>query len=558
MNLETASAVTNPPPEMPPSPGQPRNKPGLLRRWLGLWRDRDLDLEGRDTSDWNIYYYFYRQVAQHGAVIKLKHMKWIALLYQLYFFGMLALVAVRVLILTAKWRNAEVKGEKIGSLLFDASSMVGASANIYLMPLLLFVPVIMVCPAFRLRNKTQGFMTSRAKEPPLLAHLVQYTSNTGLVTGVLQSMLFTWRRFVLLLLPAIFVALLELAGFIALDRSPKAFTMALGLPFGGVLFISALSMFITMQPFCYRLDSLLVMVAVAIETFALFTSGIASTFSSGNELSFLSIVSVFFIPSCLFACVYFPLAALDTGEYGLGKRFSKWIRILLFSLAGVLLLLLIASAVPSSSDTTTWAYREMMDFTCRVLLYGLVLSVCGLLVSSVSMTSLRADRLRMSRANAPFRLKLFDPASPASLLPVFALEIIIFIIVTDLNSFLSFGAFTADNWSRTARVFWSVMHFSLVFTFWRQHRDPKRKDPWNSHVLFNMTSIVLLVLSFLLLALVGPAAKAVSGILYIASIVLYLVFFACLMKNTAPAIQGGVPADGSVSAPAQAQNTESL
>ena len=176
MNPEPVSQVVNPPPETP-SPGLPaetgearQEKPGLLRRFIriGQWLDRGLDLDGRDTSDWNIYYYYFRQVAQHHAPIKLRHLKWIALLFQLYFFGMLALAQIRFLFLSDSL-SGDLSNKAFKGYFTGLAPMLGVSVNIYILPVLLFVPVFMVAPAFRLRNKAQGFMTSRAKEPPLLA-----------------------------------------------------------------------------------------------------------------------------------------------------------------------------------------------------------------------------------------------------------------------------------------------------------------------------------------------------------------------------------------------------
>ena len=107
MNPEPAPEITNPPPEktFPGRPAKPeeagQKKPGFLRKLLGVvrWFDRGLDLEGRDTSDWNVFYYYFRQVAQHRTPIKLKHMKWFALGFQLYFFGMLIFTFIRVFLM---------------------------------------------------------------------------------------------------------------------------------------------------------------------------------------------------------------------------------------------------------------------------------------------------------------------------------------------------------------------------------------------------------------------------------------------------------------------------
>ena len=83
----------------------------------------------------------------------------------------------------------------LSDLLIPALSLGSAFGLQYFILLFPFLPVIMVSPAFKLRAKKQGLMTSRASEQPLLAHLVQYTTDRGLVTGALQSLLFTWRKF---------------------------------------------------------------------------------------------------------------------------------------------------------------------------------------------------------------------------------------------------------------------------------------------------------------------------------------------------------------------------
>ena len=113
------------PPEAPAAPGRPakpeeagQKKPGLLLRpfvSIGRWLDRDLDLEGRDTSDWNIYYYYFRQVAQHRAPIKLKYMKWFTLAFQLYFFGSIIFAIING-ILAFEAAKTSGQGEGFGGL----------------------------------------------------------------------------------------------------------------------------------------------------------------------------------------------------------------------------------------------------------------------------------------------------------------------------------------------------------------------------------------------------------------------------------------------------------
>lgn len=554
MNPEPASQVTNPPPETP-SPGRPaetgearRKKPGFLRRFarIGERFDRGLDLGDRDTSDWNIYYYYYRQVAQHHAPIKLKHLKWVALLFQLYFFGMLALALIRVLLIFNKSGGG---GNKAFSELFgEFASMLGVSANNYILPVLLFIPVFMVAPAFRLRNKAQGFMTSRAKEPPLLAHLVQYTTNKGLVQGVLQSLFFTWKRLILLLLPSIVVAFLLLAAFAAVEQTDPAFKLVFAAPVGVVLSVLTVSLFFVMQPFCYRLDSILVAVSIGIEIFLLASLGIVS---SKDAADFWVFFSVCFVPSCLFAIAYFPLAAADTGEYGLGKRTSKRIRILLYATAGVFLaaMLLAKGAFSMFMDhpgNTSDLRSTVRSFEAMTLFFvsGFSVCVCGLLVSSLSVTSPLAERQRRIREKEPFLRKLFDPASPLSLIPVVALELIVL-----ATMFLSVRVFvrtaggyhgplgTAIRYSLGSlgriRNAWTVIHFGLALAYTRQRRKPEMKAPWESHVRFNMICIVGYVVIQLLLALTTAKGAGFIGlVLYIVSIIVLFTVFG-LMKSSA-------------------------
>ncbi len=560
MNPENASQVTNPPPEAP-SPGRPaetgearQNKPGFLRRFarIGERFDRGLGLEGRDTSDWNIYYYYFRQVAQHHAPIKLRHLKWIALLFQLYFFGMLALALIRVLLILLK--SGGKHNEAFRELLGGFASILGISANIYILPVLLLVPVFMVIPAFRLRNKAQGFMTSRAKEPPLLAHLVQYTTNKGLVQGALQSLLFTWKRFVLLLLPAIVVALLMLIGFAAIDHTKWTFILAFAAPVGVVLSVLTISLFFVMQPFCYRLDSLLVAICIGIETVTLAMLG----FDAKNASDFWILFSVCYVPSCLFGCVYFPLAAADTGEYGLGKCPSKRIRILLYAAAGFFLAgLLLTNAFPALLNRTgnhavLNEHRELFRVFLIYFMWGLCVCICCLLVTSMSVTSLLAEQQRRINAKGSFLRKLFDPASPLSLLPVIALELIV--LATMFLSVRVFmrteggyhgllGSAILYSLSSLGRIrnAWTAIHFGLALAYASQRRKPEMKAPWEFHVRFNMICIIGYVAIQLLLALTTRTGAGFIGlVLYIVSIIVLFTVFG-LLKSSASTYKVGVP-----------------
>ena len=564
MNPEIASQVTNPPPEAP-APGRPaetgearKKKSGLLGRFIRVaqWLDRGLDLEGRDTSDWNIYYYYYRQVAQHHALIKLKHMKWIALIFQLYFFGMLALTQIRFLFLFDRTKG--FTKEAFIDMLGGYTAMVGMSANIYILPALLFVPVFMVVPAFRLRNKAQGLMTSRAKEPPLLAHLVQYTSNKGLVQGVLQSLIFTWKRFVILLLPAIVVALLLLTTGALIDHTETAYKLAFAAPAGVALSVLTLSLFFVMQPFCYRWDTLLVMVCIGIETVMIVILG----FDAKNSADFWICFSACYIPSCLFGCAYFPLAAADTGEYGLGKRTSKGIRILLYATAGVFLACLLSTnAFPGLLNEAGHAVLDDFKELSRTLLLYFILGLCVcvscLLVTSVSVTSPLAERQRRIRAKGPFLRKLFDPASPFSLIPILALELIALAAVSEwirpFTRFMNIGRTrsVAGDCVQIARVVWTAMHFSLAFVSARQLRKPERKDPWLSHLPFNRAFSICLVAVGLPVVLTGMnlsgrAGNETSMFLYVVSIIILFAVSGLLYartKNFSSAEDMGSPAE---------------
>lgn len=543
MNPEPAPEITNPPPGKT-FPGRtaetgevrPEKKPGLLIRFV-RWFDRGLDLEGRDTSDWNIYYYYFRQVAQHRALLKLKYLKWFALAFQLYFLGSVVFAIVNG-ILAFDALKTSGQGEGFGGLAifaFLGLAVAGLASNLVFLLPLLFLPVLMVAPAFRLRSKNRALITSRAKDPPLLAHLVQYTSNKGLVQGALQSFLYTWKRLLILLSPCLVPILLILAlGAVSGIASGKLTVTELltstFTPVGAVLCVMAISLFFLMQPFCYRLDSLMVAICIGIETIMFF--GIIVSPSTEDFLAFFPI----YVMSCLFAIVYFPLAAADTGELGLGKRTSRWIRILLYTTAGVFLAILLSANAFLGVRNTSYSSSggELFELLFLFVTLGLSVSVCGLLVTSLSVTSPLAERQIQTRTKEPFLRKLFDPASPLSLLPVLALE-----LITLATVFILFqldirtgsyhdvvGTLILYSCGSRARNAWTAIHFGLALTYIRQRKKPEMKAPWDFHVRFNLTCIVSYVAVQLLLALTtGKGAGFVGIVLYIVSfIVLFTAF----------------------------------
>ena len=556
MNPEPAPEITNPPPEKTfpertaeTGEARPKKKPGRLIRFV-RWFDRGLDLEGRDTSDWNTYYYYFRQVAQHRAPVKLKYLKWFALVFQLYFFGTIIFAIINGILAASVPRGAGEGFEAIPIFGFIMLGLAGLASNLLLLLPMLLVPVLVVAPAFRLRSKNRALITSRAKEPPLLAHLVQYTTHKGLVPGALQSMIYTWKRLLIQLSPCLVVLLLLLIVDIAADVatghfSLTVFHLATSVPACVLILILAISMFLLMQPFCYRLDSVILAVGIGIETISLL--GIIQ-----NSIEDFWILSPVYILSCLFAIVYFPLAAADTGEHGLGKSASKWLRILLYTAAGVFLaFLLLMKSFPDSdilnAYTSMLSKSQFFELLSAFLTWGLFFCVSGLLITSISVTSPLAGRQFQTRAKEPFLRKLFDPASPLSLIPVFALELIAlatFFLLFRLESmsmqssgYHQLGLGVLLSWGNRARNVWTAIHIGLVFAYIRQRRKQEMKPPWEFNVFFNMTTLVSYVTIQLILTLIGGL---VGFVLYIASVIVLFAAFGFL-KSPNPMLNVSVP-----------------
>ena len=520
--IQETIQTANPPPETPP-PVQPRKKPGILRGWLDMWRDRDLNLDGRDTSSWNIYYYFYRQVVQHRAPVKLKYLKWFALLVHAYFIGAFALV---FLIFWAH-RSTDGFGATAFRKAFRSLVVLFHGAPYVLFPVLLFIPLFMVLSAFKLRSKSRYFMTSRAKGSPLLVHLVEYTSGDSLVQGAMQSLFYTWGRFALLLLPSIVASFALLAIMLLMwDISTDVVLIDLFLILAplGVTF----SIFLFMQGFCYRLDTLIVMLAMLIES-GIFLYGIVDNvivdlpagLMNTHQLGagYWGPMLLLHIPLCVLACIYFPLAAIDTNTFGLGQRSSKRLRVMLFALAGVFIAMLFAR---NGIELAT-GQKSLDKFKTLNLfeIYGLFITVCGLLVSSVSMTSHRAEMLSRSRPDETFLRRIFDPASPLSLIPVFLLEAVSIAVL-----FLWHELFPTLSSSRLplltiALLSWAVLHFGLFLVFTKQRFKQDMKSAWLSHTLFNKFCISLGILIMLARAFFKRQAVTFAIVTYIVSILIW-------------------------------------
>ena len=559
MNQDPAPEIMNQQPEPPAATGRPakpeetgKKKPGFLQRLLGVvrWFDRGLDLEGRDTSDWNIYYYYFRQVAQHRSPIKLKYLKWFALAFQLYFFGSIVFAIINAILALDAMKPGEGEGfGAIASFAFIGMALLGLSSNLFILPFLLFLPVLVVAPAFRLRSKNRALMTSRAKEPPLLAHLVQYTSHKGLVQGALQSLLYTWKRLLILLSPCLVISLLILvntiiANFTSEHYSSRVFHLAAGVPVCAVLFVLSASLFFLMQPFCYRLDSLMVAFCIGIETVVFV--GITA---SGAPEDFRVFFPIYLV-TCLFGVVYFPLAAADTGELGLGKRITRWLRILLYTMAGVFLaIMVLAKSVPALQAKITIMqgshYGNLAETVSLFITLGLFVCISGLLVTSLSTTSPLAQRQIQTRTKESFQRKLFDPASTLSPLPVLALELIslstIFLFLHPFTDTGDIGMLILYSWGSRARTVWTAIHFGLAFSYTCQRRKLELKAPWDFHVRFNMICIISYVAIQLLMALASVKGAGFLGlVLYIVS---FIVLFTSIgwLKSTASTYKVELP-----------------
>ena len=92
-----------------------------------------------------------------------------------------------------------------------------------------------------------------------------------------------------------------------------------------------------------------------------------------------------------------------------------------------------------------------------------------------------------------FSVRFFDPASPASVIPVIALEIAIvgfFIFFAMKSNVLDFTKESYDVGSGAITLYIGLMvlaaaHFALIFiTFSRRHSHKERK-PWQTHPNFN-------------------------------------------------------------------------
>ncbi len=501
------------PPVPPPAQAQPANAasgapaakplPRAKRGFRGIWANP----EKCDTSDWNTYYFYYRQVAQHGS-LKLKQLKWIALAANLYFFAHIAILVF----IQIKAAHAD-GGPGYAHIDLDAlaSSLIPfimSTVAMVIFLVLALVPMIMVTQAFKIRERNRGLMTSRAKDPPLLLHLLEYTSGKGLITGVMQSLAYTYARLLVYMSPALvvlvgtFVATLVMFPLIhALAGAIPSVRIALAVLMGSTAWVC----FLTMQSFCFRLDTLCFIIMFTLEIiwdfiYAGKTGMIVGAFIGRSFL---------FVPVMWAACMaFFPLAASDTLEYGIGKH-ARYIRFLLLGIVAFNLLWLAlwrASLDPNLS---------MKGFTESIILPGLwiLVGLFGLVESSISAASYRAKNVfRLHAAAAKGNLlsvRFFDPASPASAIPVIVLEIAVtaaFVVLSRapvLSSFSLLSRMADDGWTPPVMVYFGVLilssaHFALFFiTFSRRHTH-KEKKPWQTHP--NFSGLFFLIFAIFMIA----------------------------------------------------------
>ena len=359
------------------------------------------------------------------------------------------------------------------------------------------IPGVMVSQAFRLKEKKNGFLMSRGKEPPLLLHLIEYTTSDNVVEGVVHSLLFVYGRLFLYMLPTTVIACI-LTAFIA----PWALAFAFILLLASML----IPLFVLTQGHCVRLDTLLVFLFAA-GTIVLDCRDLIRDHNDG--IRFFGIFAV--TPAVWAMCMaYLPLAAADTFEYGLGKN-ARRIRLLQlgFVLTGFLTYLVRTLILDQESGGSSGADE------CAI--WGF-LGVVGLLASSIAPASFRARnsfRMRFRDAKNKLFFRFFDPSSPASILPVCLLEIAVlvlfFVVAKDLDPA---GFWKDESRESGGKLFlqyvmltFSALHFSLVSVQSIRRRSRQEKQAWRTHPLFNSMFGIFLAAGLL------PAGIFSEGIL---------------------------------------------
>ena len=483
----------------------PRAKPGFR----GIWSNA----EKCDTSDWNVYYYYYREIAQHGHK-KFQRMKWIALAANLLFFLLVGIILYANYKLS-RFQDFEAAMNYLGNTAFPFILLIAAVAMIAFLGL---GPAVMVNQAFKIKERRHGFLTSRAKEQPLLLHLMEYTSCKGLVTGAVQSLVYTYTKLLFYMSPVI----LTIVGaflFLAFRHSwfSEADTANFALIALAILMgLASAVNFVTMQSFCFRLDTLCFAGVFASEIVSFISSLGGSGASPGR--------SIFAVLAMWAACmVYYPLAAADTLEFGIGKN-AKRIRFFLLGVIAFNFLWFVLWGMnlnlPHDRTYMTARLSEKAFMAALMPCQWILTGLFALVETSLSAASYRAKNVFKIHAaqakNNELHVRLFDPASPASVIPVIALEIALvgfFIFFAMKSNVLDFSKESYDKGPAEISLYVGTMilsaaHFALFFiTFSRRHSHKERK-PWLTHPNFNG-------LFFLFLAIFTVAWMFSGGILVV-------------------------------------------
>ena len=196
---------------------------------------------------------------------------------------------------------------------------------------------------------------------------------------------------------------------------------------------------------------------------------------------------------------YFPFAAIDTFEYGIGRH-AKPTRILLLCIIAISLVSLSYRVLDLiNSGYGDVYFTEASTFPALWFLGGIL----GLHISALSAASIRAKRRFFDYAkNEKHRgiIRFFSPTSPASVIPICFLEIIFavfFLVCLKRPYYLSFWlqpeTMEADA-SRVlmfAFVLWSACHYALAIIQLARRYSRVDVATWNVHFRFNALIILI-------------------------------------------------------------------
>ena len=458
-----------------------------ISEFIGLFANP----EKCDTSSWNVYYYYYRQIHQKHIGLGVKSLKWFSLGYQMFFF-LNALLKSRSIV--GFWLDSFVKRIRFLDLddldcFFDLN---GTSLFVFLT----VVPVVMVIRAFKMNICKSPFLTSSAKEIPLIRHLGEYSSFDGLIQGITQSLVYTYARFLLCMLPAIIFVFVN-ENFPYHPTIPVFFhslVFAFNKTMVPLACSVALALFFVIQPFCKRLDTLFFALLLFIEwkpEFGVSLLGQQDAFNKEQLFYFTPLMWVL----CMF---YFPFAAIDTFEYGIGRH-AKPTRVLLLCIIAISLVSLSYRVLDLINAGYGDVYfTEASTFPALWFLGGIL----GLHISALSTASIRAKKRFFDYANKKKRwgiIRFFSPTSPASVIPICFLEIIFavfFLVCLKRPYYLSFWlqpeTMEADA-SRVlmfAFVLWSACHFALAIIQLARRYSRVDVATWHAHFRFNALVIL--------------------------------------------------------------------